>query len=84
MESDVNSNSEKILNFLYENPTMIPDVQNKLRAFEDKNETFFTWQIKNTPTSLHKQFKSACSKKKKSMRNAIVTMMREFVKEEGE
>ena len=82
MESDVNSNSEKILNFLYENPDLIPTVQNKLRAFEDRNETFFTWQIKNTPTSLHKQFKSACAKNKKSLRDTIVTFMREFVREE--
>ena len=81
MESDVKPDSEKILDFLYENPHLITEVKDKLTKFEDKNETFFTWQVRNTPTSLHKQFKSECAKRKKSMRDIIVTRMREFVKE---
>jgi 1,4-alpha-glucan branching enzyme len=81
MESNVKRDSEKILDFLYENPELITEVKEKLTKFEDKNETFFTWQVRNTPTSLHKQFKSTCSRQKKSMRDTIVTMMRNFVKE---
>lgn len=81
MQNDVKRDSEKILKFLYENDGLIPEVIDKLKKYEDKKETFFTWQIKNTPTSLHKQFKSTCAKNKKSLRDTIVTMMREFIKE---
>lgn len=80
-QSDVKQDSEKIMDFLYANPNMIPNIKEKIKIFEEKNETYFTWQVRNVPTSLHKQFKSTCAKKKKSLRNVIVTMMREFVKE---
>jgi hypothetical protein len=83
MQEQVESStdSEKITKYLFENDHLIPDLMERLKKHEEAKETFLIWHIRNIPTKLRAQFKSVCAKNKKSMRDIIISKMREYIKE---